>query len=211
MTKPYVQMDTDAISKLWLPNLFALFVQKVEKPELIIPAAGVHLYQDKTIFRTSLYLITVKCNMVYFNYPMDRQTCRVKIQSYIYSVETLLLEWHTKGITHEDIVMSSFYLEEIRMLPPVTIHILIDSYAELNFEMRFKRKLRFSILAVYVPSLLVVMVSWLSLWLLVAVMDELLVAVMDELLVAVMDELVVAVMDELLVAVMDELLVAVMD
>ncbi|KAF0290431.1 hypothetical protein FJT64_011357 [Amphibalanus amphitrite] len=51
MTKPYVQMDTDAISKLWLPNLFALFVQKVEKPELIIPAAGVHLYQDKTIFR----------------------------------------------------------------------------------------------------------------------------------------------------------------
>ena len=30
--------------------------------------------------------------------------------------------------------------------------------------MRFKRKLRFSILAVYVPSLLVVMVSWLSLW-----------------------------------------------
>ncbi|KAF0290433.1 Glycine receptor subunit alpha-2 [Amphibalanus amphitrite] len=149
--------------------------------------------------------------MVYFNYPMDRQTCRVKIQSYIYSVETLLLEWHTKGITHEDIVMSSFYLEEIRMLPPVTIHILIDSYAELNFEMRFKRKLRFSILAVYVPSLLVVMVSWLSLWLLVAVMDELLVAVMDELLVAVMDELVVAVMDELLVAVMDELLVAVMD
>ncbi|KAF0312574.1 Metabotropic glutamate receptor 4 [Amphibalanus amphitrite] len=51
MTKPYVQMDTDAISKLWLPNLFALFVQKVEKPELIIPAAGVHLYQDKSIFR----------------------------------------------------------------------------------------------------------------------------------------------------------------
>ena len=46
-------MDTDVTSKLWLPNIFALFVQKVEKPEFIVPAAGVHLYDDKTIFRVS--------------------------------------------------------------------------------------------------------------------------------------------------------------
>ena len=35
--------------------------------------------------QTSLYLTTVKCNMVYFNYPMDRQTCTVKIQSCEYT------------------------------------------------------------------------------------------------------------------------------
>ncbi|XP_043239880.1 gamma-aminobutyric acid receptor subunit rho-2-like [Amphibalanus amphitrite] len=164
MTRPVIQMDTEVTTKLWLPNIFALFVQKVEKPELIVPAAGVHLYEDKLIFRSSLYLTTVKCNLLYFNYPMDRQTCTVKIQSYAYTSETLTIEWHPKGITREDIVMSSFYLEDIRTLPPVRVGVFNNSHAELRFEMRFKRKLRFSILAVYVPSLLVVMVSWLSLW-----------------------------------------------
>ena len=53
MTKPVTQMDTEVTTKLWLPNLFALFVQKVEKPEFIVPAAGVHLYRNKTIFRVS--------------------------------------------------------------------------------------------------------------------------------------------------------------
>ena len=53
MTQPHVQMDTAAISDLWLPNIFALFVQKVDKPEFIVPAAGVHLYKNKTVFRVS--------------------------------------------------------------------------------------------------------------------------------------------------------------
>ena len=35
------------------------------------------------------------------------------------------MEWHSKGITHEDIVMASFYLTEVRTNPPIVIDILV--------------------------------------------------------------------------------------
>ena len=35
------------------------------------------------------------------------------------------MEWHSKGITHEDIVMASFYLTEVRTNPPIVIDMLV--------------------------------------------------------------------------------------
>ena len=43
----------------------------------------------------------------------------------IYNTDALLMEWHSKGITHEDIVMTSFYLTEIRTNPPIVIGMLV--------------------------------------------------------------------------------------
>ena len=64
MTRPVIQMDTEVTTQLWLPNIFALFVQKVEKPEFIVPAAGVHLYQDKLIFRVGWTPLHFQLNAV---------------------------------------------------------------------------------------------------------------------------------------------------
>ena len=43
-----------------------------------------------------------------------------------YTAETLTITWHPKGITHEDIVMSSFYLEDIHTLPPTRTGVFVS-------------------------------------------------------------------------------------
>ncbi|XP_043218353.1 gamma-aminobutyric acid receptor subunit beta-2-like isoform X1 [Amphibalanus amphitrite] len=160
-----VQLDTAIVSRLWVPNTFFVHVQSVTRPMLLSDASGIILYQNKTVSHSSLYLTKYTCNLDYHKYPMDTQRCVVRIQSYGYTNISMILGWHFTGISWDkDIRMRSFELVDMRTLEPSFITFFDGSYSELSFEVLLARKVRNSVLSVYVPSTMLIIVSWLSLW-----------------------------------------------
>ncbi|KAF0287743.1 Gamma-aminobutyric acid receptor subunit pi [Amphibalanus amphitrite] len=115
-----LQLDTAIMEKMWVPNAYFVYVQRVERPELLSDASGVTLYRNKTIVHSSLYLTRYTCYMNYKKYPMDTQRCNIRLQSWVDSA--------------------------------------------ISFEVLLSRRVSNAVLTMYVPSTMLLIISWLSLW-----------------------------------------------
>ncbi|KAK7096743.1 hypothetical protein V1264_003810 [Littorina saxatilis] len=109
-------------------------------------------------------LVTASCPMDLHNYPMDRQLCSLFIQSFGFSTKSLMFHWSATPLhTRSLIQLSHFTL--------LTTHqTLCDGLTEdgnftcLQVDFYLQRHLSFYLLQVYMPSSLVVVMSWLSFW-----------------------------------------------
>ncbi|KAJ1141474.1 hypothetical protein NDU88_007804, partial [Pleurodeles waltl] len=109
---------------------------------------------------------TVACSMDLTKYPMDKQTCTLQLESWGYNINDVMFYW-TRG---NDSVRG---LETLRLAQyTVEGHYTSVSeavyetgrYPKLVFHFDLKRNILYFILETYVPSILLVVLSWVSFW-----------------------------------------------
>ncbi|CAC5391051.1 unnamed protein product [Mytilus coruscus] len=107
---------------------------------------------------------TFSCDVDLLKYPLDNQICPLIIESYGYTSETLVLQWYEEAVEKkEDIILSQFSLDCIKTFK------CDKQYAGMNFScvqmnIKLDRLYDYYLLQIYVPSILVVILSWVSFW-----------------------------------------------
>ncbi|NXW38367.1 GLRA2 protein, partial [Phaetusa simplex] len=101
--------------------------------------------------------LTLSCPMDLKNFPMDVQTCTMQLESFGYTMNDLIFEWLSDGPVQvaEGLTLPQFILKEDKELGKFTC-------IEVKFHL--ERQMGYYLIQMYIPSLLIVILSWVSFW-----------------------------------------------
>merc|ERR1719483_1696637 len=101
------------------------------------------------------------------NFPMDSQMCTVEIESFGYTMADLKYAWHSGENSVQmspDVELPQFLVlgHKQRL---VEVSLSSGNYSRLLADVIFTRSMGYYMIQVYIPSSLIVVMSWVSFWL----------------------------------------------
>ncbi|KFM76445.1 Gamma-aminobutyric acid receptor subunit beta-like protein, partial [Stegodyphus mimosarum] len=97
-------------------------------------------------------------------YPLDTQNCTVEIESYGYTVLDVVMYWtQTPVVGVEDAELPQFSIIKYETTNRME-KLATGTYQRLSLSFELKRNIGYFIFQTYLPSILIVMLSWVSFW-----------------------------------------------
>ncbi|CAH1244470.1 GLRA3 [Branchiostoma lanceolatum] len=154
------------LDKIWVPDIY--FVN--EKGAPFESTSGhstlLRIHPNGDVLYSAKKTILLACPMNFQLFPMDNQVCKIKMESYGHTTKDIEIWW-----SREDAVLVS---EEIQMpdydLVTWTINNYCDShhttgtYSCIEANLFLIRHIGYYLIQHYIPSILIVVLSWLSFW-----------------------------------------------
>lgn len=161
-----LELDTLNMKEIWVPDLYFANEKEASFHDVTVPNKMMHLYSDGTVQYRIRLTMTATCPMKLEKFPLDVQTCSIFIKSFVYTPDNVVFEWDDgTAVTHnKNMELSQFTIDNI------TFGKCHRDYEENNFtcistSFHLQRKYAYYMLHAYLPSTLIVVISWLSFWL----------------------------------------------
>lgn len=162
-----VSLSSYQVTSLWLPDIY--FSDGKEEREHVVTVPNKFLRisaQTGRILYSQRITAITNCVMDLQNYPFDRQKCNLTMESYAYTTSDLVLRWSLSRVATR--LLPTAYIPDFT-LEKVTIGDCSATYATgtypcLRATVYFKREIYYYLTDTYVPSLLIVILSWASFW-----------------------------------------------
>ncbi|CAG0885570.1 unnamed protein product [Darwinula stevensoni] len=153
-------------SRLWIPDLF--FQNEIEGKfhNVILPNVFVRIFPEGKILYSIRVSLTLSCLMDLTLFPLDRQTCQIRIASYGWTTEDMVLLWKDGDPVQisKSLNLRRFNLEEFNT-GYCNSKTNTGEYSCLRTDLVFEREFNYYLIHVYIPSCMMVIVSWLPFWL----------------------------------------------
>lgn len=160
-----LELDSRLMSDVWVPDLFIANEKSAYFHSVTVPNKLMHIYPDGRVQYSIRVSATVQCNMDLRKYPLDSQTCSMIMESYGYSTETLMFKWNAMPLTIQSTVrLAQFHLGQKRTFQCDKQYYGVN-YTCIMLEFDLSRSFGYYLTQVYVPSILIVVLSWVSFWL----------------------------------------------
>ena len=156
----YYQIDESYHKYLWLPDIFIWNLENIELRRFLNNEREILYYPNGTLLLQTNLVLDIFCPMTFETYPIDHHTCDVYFLSFGYNVTDVNLSIGT--IHTREIVNLLDYSFEIEAVPPGS-----QSYFEVlrsytGFNINLERNIYKYIWNYYIPSGLLVSISWVS-------------------------------------------------
>lgn len=148
---------------------FCTFVGTTEKDILT------SISPDGTVIVSSRIKATLYCWLNLKKFPFDEQYCSTILESWMYNTSELVLHWEQKRpITYDPALhLTEFLLQRSWSNETVINADLSDlrhgafagNYSSLSFTVHLTRVVGFYLMDYFLPSMLIVAISWVSFWL----------------------------------------------
>ncbi|GMT16398.1 hypothetical protein PFISCL1PPCAC_7695, partial [Pristionchus fissidentatus] len=165
-TKRILVKDPKLFSLIWHPDLYFANARTAEFHHVTRPNFLVWIYPNGTVWYDCRVSLTALCMQDLARYPMDTQKCDLRILSYAYDNDQVIIKWNSdKPIEkNPDIRMPDMRLRSIKQgLRNDTYATGVWSCALAEFVV--DREITHHIIQSYVPTALIVIISWFSFWL----------------------------------------------
>ncbi|XP_043461066.1 gamma-aminobutyric acid receptor subunit beta isoform X2 [Leptopilina heterotoma] len=162
-----LSVGSEFIKNIWVPDTF--FVNEKQSYFHIATTSNEFLRIQHTgsITRSIRLTITASCPMNLQYFPMDRQLCHIEIESFGYTMTDIRYKWN-EGM-HSVGVSSEVSLPQFKVLGhrqrAMEISLTTGNYSRLACEIQFVRSMGYYLIQIYIPSGLIVIISWVSFWL----------------------------------------------
>ncbi|NXA39760.1 GBRP protein, partial [Eudromia elegans] len=159
-------LDARLVELLWVPDTYVVESKRSFLHEVTVGNRLVRLFSNGTVLYALRITTTVACNMDLSKYPMDTQTCRLQLESWGYDEKDVTFRWlrgtaSVRGM--EQLRLAQYAVERYDTLVS-TSRQETGSYSRLILQFELRRNVLYFILETYVPSTLLVMLSWVSFW-----------------------------------------------
>ncbi|XP_042876677.1 gamma-aminobutyric acid receptor subunit beta-like [Penaeus japonicus] len=154
----------DFAEKIWVPDTFFANDKSSYLHDVTEKNKMVRLHGDGTITYGMRFTTTLACMMDLHYYPLDSQNCTVEIESYGYTDTDVVMYWMDVPVVG---------VEEAE-LPQFTImgyeangrteELATGVYRRLSISFNLQRNIGYFVFQTYLPSILIVMLSWVSFW-----------------------------------------------
>ncbi|XP_070380799.1 glycine receptor subunit alpha-2-like [Dermacentor albipictus] len=158
---------------MWAPDVVFSNTKRSSIFRQSVDSVAYKIARDGSVHRLTRYLFQVRCLMTFHKYPMDIQHCHFKVSLLATPNSITELSWDG----NVDDQGESRAIEFVERVEPLQFRIkrpkvhrysenfLGENYTHLLANFTFERRLTASIVNTYIPSSLVVVLSWLSFWL----------------------------------------------
>ncbi|OQV20946.1 Glycine receptor subunit alphaZ1 [Hypsibius exemplaris] len=156
------------IKKLWLPDPYIINSKSAYFHEVTLPNRFARITPDGNVTYNSRLTAKLSCQMQLKLYPMDTQECEIYLESYGYSTEILYLHWHwddSKAFSiTEHLELPQFFMPTPKKLECVDTYSM-GFFSCLKVKLKFQRQVSYHLIQTYLPTFLIVSISWVSFWL----------------------------------------------
>ena len=160
----FVPLDLRFLECLWVPDIYIYRLKNIEKKSFYenLEFGGLYLYGDSRISYDMMFDLSIYCDdMRFSSYPKDKHNCTFMIGSYSHDRNAMEFDLTSLEIIKYKQLETLDYKTEIFPLPEEEcIKNYTKSYSVTGYQIRFHRNLIKYIVTFYIPSALVVMVSW---------------------------------------------------
>uniref|UniRef100_A0A8C6Y3G8 Gamma-aminobutyric acid type A receptor subunit pi n=1 Tax=Naja naja TaxID=35670 RepID=A0A8C6Y3G8_NAJNA len=159
-------LDARLVKYLWVPDTYIVESKRSFLHEVTVENRLIRLFSNGTVLYALRITTTVACNMDLSKYPLDTQTCKLQMESWGYDENDVCFVWlRGNDSVHglENLRLSQYTVEHFYTLVTRSRQ-ETGIYPRLVLQFELKRNILYFILETYVPSSLLVILSWVSFW-----------------------------------------------
>ncbi|XP_045459391.1 gamma-aminobutyric acid receptor subunit beta-like [Melitaea cinxia] len=157
-------LSGDFADKIWVPDTFFAndknsFLHDVTERNKLVRLGG-----DGSVTYGMRFTATLACMMDLHYYPLDSQNCTVEIESYGYTVSDVVMYWKetpVRGVEDAELPQFSILGHETNDRKE---KLATGVYQRLSLSFKLRRNIGYFVFQTYLPSILIVMLSWVSFW-----------------------------------------------
>ncbi|CAH0560461.1 unnamed protein product [Brassicogethes aeneus] len=157
-------LSGDFAEKIWVPDTFFAndknsFLHDVTERNKLVRLNG-----DGSITYGMRFTTTLACMMDLHYYPLDSQNCTVEIESYGYTVMDVVMYWKetpVRGVEEAELPQFTIIGYETNDRKE---KLATGIYQRLSLSFKLQRNIGYFVFQTYLPSILIVMLSWVSFW-----------------------------------------------
>ncbi|CAL8116333.1 unnamed protein product [Orchesella dallaii] len=158
---------TNSKNEIWQPDTF--FSNEIEGKyhDLMMRNEYIRIFPDGEVLTSIRISLRLSCPMNYQNFPFDTQYCSIRLASYGFTTRDIVLAWKS----YDPVEVGAFPASDIQNfeLKQFTTD-YCDSqtntgiYSCLRVDLKFQRNFHSYLTLVYIPSMMMVVTSWVSFW-----------------------------------------------
>lgn len=168
MTEALDLADPNLVKVIWKPEVFFPNAKEANFQFVTVPNVLIRIHPNGEILYILRLRLKFSCMMELSRYPLDRQICDMQIASFSKTSRELLLHWDSSDMgssvtVSSDLKMPQFTIE--RVVPTLCYERFhLGNYSCLVAHFYLKRSVSFHLIQSYLPSILIVAISWVSFW-----------------------------------------------
>ncbi|XP_029113518.1 glycine receptor, alpha 4a [Scleropages formosus] len=161
-----LDLDPSMLDSIWKPDLFFANEKGANFHEVTTDNKLLRIFQNGNVLYSIRLTLILSCPMDLKNFPMDIQTCTMQLESFGYTMNDLIFEWLDVGPVQvaEDLMLPQFVLKEEKDLGYCTKHYNTGKFTCIEVKFHLERQMGYYLIQMYIPSLLIVILSWVSFW-----------------------------------------------
>ncbi|XP_032812441.1 glycine receptor subunit alpha-2-like isoform X3 [Petromyzon marinus] len=161
-----LDLDPSMLDSIWKPDLFFANEKGANFHEVTTDNKLLRIFKDGNVLYSIRLTLTLSCPMDLKNFPMDVQTCAMQLESFGYTMNDLIFEWKQEGAVQvaEGLTLPQFVLKDEKDLVYCTKHYNTGKFTCIEVKFHLERQMGYYLIQMYIPSLLIVILSWVSFW-----------------------------------------------
>ncbi|CAL1280786.1 unnamed protein product [Larinioides sclopetarius] len=162
---PSLSLNIKMLEGIWKPDTYFHNGKGSYLHTITLPNKLLRIFQDGQVLYSMRLTIKATCPMLLQNFPMDKQSCPLVFGSYGYTVDHLRYQWESGDAVslNEGLVLSQYDLIDFPM-KNATISANSGMFSVLQVNFNLRRHMGYFLIQVYVPCILIVVLSWVSFW-----------------------------------------------
>ncbi|XP_064609322.1 glycine receptor subunit alpha-3-like [Liolophura sinensis] len=162
-----LELNVNVMDSLWVPDLFFANEKTAMVHDVTVPNRLMHVYRNGTVRYSVRLSMKLGCEMSLQYYPFDSQICPVEAESYGHTTDSVLFSWYGDSpfVTPDDTLVAQFHLLKVETIDCTKGYGTADEFTCLRSNIYLERDHGYFILQVYIPSALIVLLSWVSFFL----------------------------------------------
>lgn len=161
-----LDLDPSMLDSIWKPDLFFANEKGAHFHEVTTDNKLLRIFKNGNVLYSIRLTLTLSCPMDLKNFPMDVQTCIMQLESFGYTMNDLIFEWQEKGPVQvaDGLTLPQFILKDESDLRYCTKHYNTGKFTCIEVRFHLERQMGYYLIQMYIPSLLIVILSWVSFW-----------------------------------------------
>ncbi|XP_078716924.1 glycine receptor subunit alpha-2-like [Lampetra fluviatilis] len=163
---PLLHLDQSNIKHIWKPDLFFDNEKSAHFHEITTDNKMLRITNNGVVDYAMRLTLTLSCPMDLHNFPMDTQMCAMYLESFGYTTADIVFHWNgpTPVSLFQGLTLPQFVLSNKISTGSCTTTYSTGSFSCIFAKFTLHREMGFYLIQLYVPSILIVILSWVSFW-----------------------------------------------
>ncbi|XP_013383341.1 glycine receptor subunit alpha-1 [Lingula anatina] len=159
-----IKLDNTFYQRIWIPDVYFRNEKKASFHTVTIHNRLMYLYSNGTVWYVTKITATLDCHMNLKDYPLDKQICPMMLESFGNTMDTLHFEWMTNAVEKDPSLRLPEYRFDQTDFQDCSQNYTAGAFPCLNIDFHLTRNREYYIMQIYLPSGLIVIMSWVSFW-----------------------------------------------
>ncbi|CAL8083127.1 unnamed protein product [Orchesella dallaii] len=164
-TNPIKHLTLTDVSKIWMPDIFFINEKAGNFHNIIKPNVYIRIFPNGVVSISIRITLRLACPMNLVLFPMDTQKCAIIMASYAWTTDDLIFRWREENpVQLPDLALPRFTMQS-NITSICDRETVTGKYSCIRVDFVLTRNFSFYLTQMYIPCIMLVIVSWVSFWL----------------------------------------------